>query len=392
MNNLSNPPVSPLIAVGSRLPDDDQTLVRTLIRAEEELIRGLPSDSARDPKRRKRVGATATEIEDQPQCIAKTLAGNADTIDAVAARLAASNPTRLVLTGCGDSLACHIGMRLYWEQATGLPCLAVQALDLAYYPGAYVDDRTIVLALSSSGSTPRTVEALLNARENGATTIALTNTPTSPIADMADATVLISAKRVGWPTQASTAAMAAEAQIAEALGKALGREPMPDALAPARMEGFVADALAATRETATAVGKALSGAPLVHLCGGGPAMACAMFGAAKIKECTSGHAIAHPLEEVHHYTSTKPGETMIVIAPDGPSRARALETLRQVRAWGGKTVGIIAQGDDALAAECDSAIFVPQTPEIFVAQSFTIPLHYIALAMAMGEFERADNG
>jgi glucosamine--fructose-6-phosphate aminotransferase (isomerizing) len=157
------------------------------------------------------------------------------------------------------------------------------------------------------------------------------------------------------------------------------------------MKGFVANALAATRESATELGTAMSGQPLVHLCGGGPGLACAMFGAAKIKECTSGHAIAHPLEEVHHYTTTKPGETMIVIAPNGPSRARALETLRQVQAWGGKTVGILAEGDVALAAYCDTAIFVPPTPEILAAQSFTIPLHYIALAMARGEFERADN-
>ena len=48
--------------------------------------------------------------------------------------------------------------------------------------------------------------------------------------------------------------------------------------------------------------------------------------------------------------------------------------------------------DSELAGQCDTAIFVPQTPELFAAQSFTIPLHYIALAMAMGEFERADNG
>lgn len=385
-------PISPLLGASSPIPPADQDLVRALTTAEAELISGLPSDDPGDPKRRRRVGHTQTEIEQQPACVAQTIEQNRPVVGAIARELAARRPERIVLTGCGDSLACHIGMRLVWEAATGLPAIPVQALDLAYYPGAFIDDQTLVLGLSSSGTTPRTVEAMLTARQKGAATVALTNTPGSSITDIADHGLLISAERKGWPTQASTAAMALEVQLAGALGAAMGRpEPAPELL-PEALAGQVEAALAAAAGPAAAIGRRLSGDGLVHLCGGGPAFASALFGAAKIKECTSGHGQAHPLEEVHHYTSVKPGETMIILAPDGPSRARAADTARQVRAWGGHTVGIVSAGDETLSALCDETVVLPSGPEALAALTFTIPLHYIALHMALGEFERADNG
>ena len=386
-----NAPSSPLIDPASGIPASDRELVARLTQAEAELISGLPSDAPNDPKRRKRVGHTAEEIEDQPLCISRTLAQNDAVMPRVAAALAARAPKRSVLTGCGDSLACHIGLRSLWEQATGLPCLPVQALELAYFPGALIDAQTIVLGLSSSGSTPRTVEAMLTARQRGAATVALTNTEGSAMTDVADHTLMISAVRRGWPTQASTAAMAAEAQLAAALGQGLGRPDLPAELGTGRLAGHVAQALAATKEPARIIGRRLSGTPLLHLCGAGPGYAAAKFGAAKVKECASGHAIAHRLEEVHHYTSTTRGETMVVIAPTGPSRARAADTLRQVRAWGGRSIAVLSNGDTALGDLADDAIFLPQVPEELAALTFTIPLQYLALHMALAEFDGADN-
>lgn len=388
MSGRAAHPTSPLLDPGSGLSPSDGALVRRLTRAEADLIAGLPSDDPKDPKRRARVAHTADEIAQQPDCIAKTQDRNRMHLERLVAELVARRPLRIVLTGCGDSMACHIGLRALWEQATGLPVIPVQALDLAYYPGALMDARTVVIAASSSGVTPRTVEALLIARRCGAATVALTNTPGSAICEIADHTLEIVAARKGWPTQASTAAMAAQVQLAEAWGVALGRP----ALVSAGLADLVTATLAAVEQPAAAVGRRLSGAGLVHLCGGGPALAVAMFGAAKIKECTSGHALAHPLEEVHHYTSVKPGETMVIVAPEGPSRARAADTARQVRAWGGQSVGVLSAGDAALAALCDTAVFVPEGPEALAAVSFTVPLQVMALHMALEEFARADNG
>ncbi|MEM1049931.1 MAG: SIS domain-containing protein [Pseudomonadota bacterium] len=382
--------VSPLLDPRAGFSEKDRALVDRLTRAEAALIAGLPSDDPNDPKRRRRVAATATELAEQPDCIAQTLKRNAAAVGTVVADVAASRPARIVLTGCGDSLACHIGMRQVWETATGLPAIPVQALELAYYPGSLVDDLTLVIGLSSSGETPRTVEALLAARQAGAKTLALTNSEKSSITSVADHTLMVSAKRVGWPTQASTAAMALQVQLADAFAKVMQRPGPLDPLAPGDVEGAVSDALEASKG-ADEVGRTLSGTPILHFTAAGPAYASALFGAAKVRECSSGHAIAHRLEEVHHYTSVKPGETMIVIAPPGPSRARAADTARQIRAWDGRSIGIIDAADTALATPFDHVIAMPPVAEALSPFTYTIPVQRLAVAMALTEFERADH-
>lgn len=382
--------ISPLLEPLAGFSDGDRALVDRLTRAEAALIAGLPSDDPNDPKRRKRVAATATELAEQPDCIAETLNRNATAVEAVAADIAASRPERIVLTGCGDSLACHIGMRQVWETAIGLPAIPVQAMELAYYPGTLVDGRALVIGLSSSGETPRTVEALLTARQAGAKTLALTNSEKSSITSVADHTLMVSAKRVGWPTQASTAAMALHVQLADALAKVMQRPGPLEPLAPRDVEGAVSAALDATQGM-DEIGRTLSGTPILHFTGAGPAYSSALFGAAKVRECSSGHAIAHQLEEVHHYTSVKPGETMIVLAPPGPSRARAADTARQIRAWGGRSIGIIDAADAALAAHFDRVIAMPPVAEALSPFTYTIPVQRLAVAMAMAEFERADH-
>ena len=66
--------------------------------------------------------------------------------------------------------------RLALEAMLGVPCEPMQSLDLAYYASQIVTERSLVLALSSSGETTRTVEAVLVAQHRRALTVALTNT------------------------------------------------------------------------------------------------------------------------------------------------------------------------------------------------------------------------
>ncbi|MDX7954072.1 SIS domain-containing protein, partial [Lichenihabitans sp. Uapishka_5] len=161
----------------------------------------------------------------------------------------------------------------------------------------------LVITLSSSGTTTRTVEAALIARARGARTLALSNTLGSALMVESDRGLPVLAERKGWPTQASTAALAMLLQFGLDLAATMGRHPerverlqaeldaMPDrmvALTEA-CEGTVADPAhrAASRS-------------IFLFAGGGPSFATALFGAAKVKECSPDHAIAIPLEEFHH--------------------------------------------------------------------------------------------
>ena len=125
--------LTPLLADDSPLDARSRALVVELFEAEARLMSALPSDDPLDAKRRRRVDLTRPEILAQPQAIRATLAGARDaTVDA-AGVLARAGIRRIVMTGCGDSLAVMIAARLFFEQLLGVPCEPVQALDVAYY-------------------------------------------------------------------------------------------------------------------------------------------------------------------------------------------------------------------------------------------------------------------
>ena len=130
----------------------------------------------------------------------------------------------------------------------------------------------------------------------------------------------------------------------------------------------------------------------MHFTAAGPALAAAVFGAAKIRECTSYHARSIGLEEFHHYTSVKPGETLLIIAPQGPSRARALDTARHARFWNATPLAVATEGDPLLLTYCADIVYVPKLDELLAALVCTIPLQMMAVQVAETEFEIADRG
>ncbi len=385
-------PVSPLIGESSPLNATDQALIARLNEEESAHIAGLPSDDPNDPRRQRRVGFTLPEILDQPTCIENTVKGHRDAIRTTAQAIAGAGFTRIVMTGCGDSLAVHEAVRSLLEMMTGVPCEPVQALELAYYQNRFIDARTLVIGLSSSGWTPRTLEGMLLAKQQGASLLALTNTAGSAITDIADYTLTIEAQRKGWPTQSSTAAIALLAQLALDIGQA-------NALSGERikqwqreldaMPATIADVLDANGPDVEALAHDLSGAPMVLFTGAGPSNAAARFGAAKIKECTSGHALAIPLEEFHHYTSIKPGEPLFIIAPPGPLQSRALDTARRTKVWHGRPFGILDAGNTLLADECEQSFVMPPVSEELSSLVYSLPVQVLAVHMALKEFQTA---
>lgn len=381
---------TPLLAPDSPLDPRARALVQELYDREQAKALALPTDDPLDPKRMQRVEFTRPEILEQPDCIRKTLTAEEAPIAAAARDIAAADIDRIVLTGCGDSLSVMVGIRSLLEAMTGVPCEPVQALDFAYYTGGTVGPRTLVVTLSSSGVTVRTVEALLVAKAHGARSLALTNTPGSALITESDHAILIHAERKGWPTQASTAAFALLAQLALQIGRRRGRagvdalqsalDSAPDIMAAVIAEQELAVAALAERE---------KDKPMFLFAGGGPSLATAMFGAAKVKECTPDHALAIPLEEFHHYNSQKTVDPMFVITPRGPSVPRARDTAAEGKRWGGVVYAVVTEDEAALDGLAEAVIRLPSLPEALSPLVTSIPVQLFAYHLAMAQFRAA---
>jgi glucosamine 6-phosphate synthetase-like amidotransferase/phosphosugar isomerase protein len=355
---LLDPDTSPLDA-------RQRGVVQRVSDAERAHILALPSNDPLDAKLRARVLATGPELFGQPAAIRATTSANTEVAAAVAARLT-TGVDRVVLVGCGDSLAVMTAARAALESALGVPCEPMQSLEFAYFGGGLLTPSTAVIALSSSGETTRTVEALLTAQNRGAYTVALTNTDGSTLQAEADIALRIEATRVGWPTQSSTAALALLLDIAVRAAQRRGR---PDAAAlRAALDGLpdlMADTATALDPVFAAIAdsEVAAGVATVLFAGAGPNLASAIVGAAKVKECTTLHALDIQTEEYHHYNSQKAGEPLVLLAPSGPTVPRAVDTGTDALRWGGRLYVVTTEGEDAFDHLGGQVVHLPAVPE-----------------------------
>jgi glucosamine--fructose-6-phosphate aminotransferase (isomerizing) len=278
------------------------------------------------------------------------------------------------------------------ERLLSLPCEPMQSLDFAYYYSELCAPGDVVIALSSSGETARTLEAVLVAAARGATTLALTNSPDSSLMREAEHSLLVHATRRGWPTQASTAAMALLGQVAVEFGRRRGKvdeaERFEDEIG--RLPDRIAEVLEAHEPSVETIARQEAVRSLFLYAAGGPAYACAMFGAAKVRECSPSHAIAIPLEEYHHYNSQKEGDPLLLFAPAGATVPRALDTARSGRRAGGRVYAVVTEGESIFDGEADLVLRLPAMHEPLAPILYSVPGQLFAYHVAMEKFRIAD--
>ncbi len=384
---------SPLLSQNSPLDAHARQVIQKVYDDEWAKAQELPTDDPLDPKRRRRVEYTWDEMMGQEACIRATLEEEKQAISEAAAHFGRLDLQRVYMTGCGDSVAVMIAVRSLFEQVLGIPCEPLQALDFTYYYHRPVDEHCMLITLSSSGATTRTVEAMLLGRALGAHTLALSNTPASPLMVESHRGLIIHAQRKGWPTQSSTAAMAILVQLLLEMARVKGiRTERISQLQRSFTEipAQMTSTLKALNESILDVAKKECAKKVYLYTGGGPLYAGALFGAAKVKECSPDHGIAIPLEEFHHYNSQKAGDPLFLLAADGPCVPRALDTLHEGKRWGGSVYSVVDQGSAQLFKDSDAVLPIPVVAEVFSAFLYTLPVQLFAYHVAMQKFRAAE--
>lgn len=340
--------------------------------------REFSSDAPGDPERFRRVELTNQEMMSQGDAMRATFASISDNVAQIAADMASRPLDRVVIVGCGDSWISGIGVRLAMERLLGVPVEAIEAFDMENYGLAVTGPGTLAIGISSSGKTPPVTASIVGVRQRGGYAVAVTNTATAPMIADADAFLLIKATRGGWPTQASTACMAALITLASAIAASRGRgEGGANGLGAAlqALPAMMDTVSKAFWEPAGALGLALAKVNYVQLAGAGPHFAPAAFGSAKLRELAPIHASAFPLEEYHHYRTQKDGDVMFLIVPDAASRERALETAIVSKAVGGYTIALVPEDETAFDVHVQQVWRLPHVRDDLAPLLYSVPLH-----------------
>ncbi len=296
---------------------------------------------------------------------------------------------RVLIVGAGASLHAAEAMRWWLEDLAAVPCEPVPALEYLGYAYRRDTARTLVVTISSSGRASLTRDALRRALAGPGFVVGITDAPESPFAtDVHAAICTASAKQTGWPTQTTTAAMAALA----ALGVALAT---PDRRSVAAAElrtvsAALSTVVADTEQPMRALAEALCAHEVFAFVGAGPAWGAAHDGAMLVTMATADCALAWETEEMHHGDQAaaliRMSAPIFVLAPEGAGWVRAMETAETIEAAGGRVIVLSTEKMTAQAAHITRLPTILEHLSPFVSLA---PLHWFAYYLAVTKVGRA---
>ncbi len=328
------------------------------------------------------------EIMRQGEVLRRVLSRQSSSIaEAVSGRLARS-PRDWVATGCGDSLFAGMCAEYWFAEACGTPLRAIHALAFSRYLYRSVDEHSVVFAVSYSGNTARVVEAAVAAKARGAQVIAITANGQSRLAKIADWWLVNEAEgeRSNCRTGSFQAACLLFRSFATRLAQtqARDRDGAPGLADPEALPNAVDALAAACAGPVRAIVDALPDNLTFVYIGGGYGYPVAWYGASKLYEAATIAVHTAELEQFVHCDifPIDRRSCVVMVAPAGPSYARAVEVAGGLRQLGAITIGI--SDDPAFAAHCAHFVGLPGGwDEDAIPFLACIPLQHFALDWAV---------
>lgn len=257
-----------------------------------------------------------SEALEAPGAVARMLAANAPTFATLAGRLRAEPPAVAITCARGSSDHAATYAKYLMETLTGTPTAsAAPSIASLYGSPPRAPGRRLCLAISQSGRSPDLLATAERQRQAGALVVALVNAVDSPLAELADAVIALSAgpEHAVAATKSCLASFAAIAALTAAwsgdsvLGEAVAR--LPEDLDRA-----------AALDWSAAV-EPLRDASSLFVLGRGFGLAAAQEMALKFKETCGLHAEAFSAAEVRHGPMALVGAGFPVLALGGSDAA-----------------------------------------------------------------------
>ncbi|MBV8370144.1 MAG: glutamine--fructose-6-phosphate transaminase (isomerizing) [Candidatus Eremiobacteraeota bacterium] len=335
------------------------------------------------------------EIFEQPTVIKETLAGRIDedhdvqlggelNIDEIVLRAM----TKISITGCGT--AYHAGMvGMYLMRAL---CKLPVEMELASefrYGDRYMDARTLTIAMSQSGETADTTEAVKIAKEEGAPIIGICNVVGSHLSRMADATLYtrggpeISVAATKTYVSQSIASVLLALYLAR-IRKSAPAERLREIAEGTKLLPAAIDVVLNTSDEVKKVAKKIRRARSALFLGRYVNFPTALEGALKLKEISYIHAEGYAAGEMKHgpIALLDPKTPVVGIVTEGRVREKILSNIAESKAREAPIVLVANHGDDEAAALADYVLWVPRVEELLSPIVNVIPLQLLAYHIA----------
>jgi glucosamine--fructose-6-phosphate aminotransferase (isomerizing) len=334
------------------------------------------------------------EIHEQPGAIRDTLrdrfdAGGRLVLDELKMpeeRIAAVD--KVFVVACGTAFHAGLVAKYAVEHWTRLP-VEIEIASEFRYRDPVLDADTLTLAISQSGETIDTLEAVRHARHQRSHVIAITNTVGSSIAREADGVLYTHA----GPERGVAATKTFATQMVALHLLALYLAQVRGAMFPAEVSRHVDDmralpeqverALELDREVCELAARYHRARDVLFI-GRHTGYPAALEGALKLKEISYIHAEGYPAGELKHgpIALVEPGVPVVAIATECHVYPKVLSNIQEVKARGATVIAVATEGDRDIGKLADHVLFVPRVPELLAPIVVTVPLQLLAYRIA----------
>jgi glucosamine--fructose-6-phosphate aminotransferase (isomerizing) len=333
------------------------------------------------------------EIAEQPEAVRRTLSGRIDSISHGGVLDEAELPARelfitrrITIVGCGSAYISGRLVAHLIEQLTRIPVHVETASEFCYRRPA-IDEDTLYIALSQSGETFDTIQAIDYVKRNGGRLLGVVNVVGSTIARECGRALYVHAgpEIAVVSTKTFTCTVVTVALLALAIGRLrdlLGAraDHLLEALSdlPQKIESIIA------RENEIAqMAKRFENAEHAYFLGRAAGYAVAMEGSLKMKEVSYLHAEAYPAAELKHgplalISSQVPS---VLVMPHDGVFAKNVSTVEEIRARRGPVLLVTNHGD--VPVTVDGAFVAPASEPALDPILLNIPLQLLAYHVAL---------
>ncbi|MBU2220801.1 glutamine--fructose-6-phosphate transaminase (isomerizing), partial [Patescibacteria group bacterium] len=337
------------------------------------------------------------EIMEVGEVIENTLRGRLDTANATAI-LGGFQDTdihgylkhakRIIITGCGSAYYAGLIGKTMIEELAGIPVEVEIASELRYRRPTADPKDTVLIAVSQSGETADTLEAIRAAKRQGILTLGIVNVVGSTVARETDAGVYNHAgPEIGV---ASTKAFISQVLVFALVALHLARER---GLSKQEGSDFIkeletlpekARAILTRTKAIEAVAKKYAHTRDFLYLGRKFQCPIAFEGALKLKEISYIHAEGYGAGEMKHgpLALIDTDFPSLVLAPRDSMYEKTASNIEEIRARSGKVIALTTDGNDDITRLADDVLYVPETHEALLPVLTTIPLQLFAYYIA----------
>ena len=333
------------------------------------------------------------EIYDQPSAIRDTIRGRTHEGRLVLDELRMSDEDiqsvdKVFVVAAGTAFHAGLVAKYAIEHWVRLP-VEIDIASEFRYRDPVLDRNTLTIAVSQSGETIDTLEALRHAKRQHSLVLAITNTVGSSVARESDAVLYTHAgPEIGVAaTKTFATQMVALHLVALYLAQVRGvmfSEEIQDVVDRLReLPDQVRTALGLDGETRRLAERFYQARDFLFV-GRHTGYPAALEGALKLKEISYIHAEGYPAGELKHgpIALVEPGVPVVAVATECHVYPKVLSNIQEVKAREAEVIAVATEGNGEIERYADHVLYVPRTPELMSPVVVSVPLQLLAYHIA----------